>query len=86
MIPCPPPEALRHLLDGDLPESSASSLRDHLEACRPCLDTMDRLTDDPRPRLVDRGRAGPGRRSVAPGEAGGKPTDARTLGPVARPL
>ena len=33
-------DLLREYLDGELPEGEATALREHLEACPPCLEFM----------------------------------------------
>lgn len=47
MSDCPSFEMLRSLLQGDLPSDSASAIRLHLETCSACIETLDRITDDP---------------------------------------
>lgn len=47
MTACPPTETLQELLLGDLPSDDAAMLRDHVEACPSCLESLDRLSDDP---------------------------------------
>lgn len=40
---CPDPEKISAFLDGELPSEEVSSLRSHLDTCRPCSDTARQL-------------------------------------------
>ena len=44
MKTCPPFDALRRLLAGDLAGSEASALEDHLERCAACQALLDQFT------------------------------------------